>query len=162
MDALISIRWETLFFYQAEILLASNALMVAAAALAIQRFRATVRRNEKFWGSPVGAQIAAGTDESDTVLLAFLEHRLGLLHDRIDQIARKEVATRSVCTPTSDNVAQSMPFEYAVRMAQHGAGIDELIRACGLNRAEARLIQRVHGPAGHDRDAASDDNVTRH
>ncbi|MDX1482117.1 MAG: DUF2802 domain-containing protein [Woeseiaceae bacterium] len=137
-----------LIAYQIEILLGSNALLAAAALIAVQRFRSLVRRNEAFWGSPVGEQLRESTATgTDTALLGFLEHRLNLLQDRIDRIAQPsavEPAARLEPNPRYP----AMPFEYAVRMAKNGAGVDELIRACGLSRAEAKLICRVHGSSG--------------
>ena len=41
----------------------------------------------------------------------------------------------------------SLPIENAVRMARHGASIDELVRNCGLNIGEARLMQKLHSKA---------------
>ena len=134
-----------LIAYQTEILLGSNALLAAAALIAVQRFRSLVRRNEAFWGSPVGEQLKESAEtRTDTALLGFLEHRLNLLQDRIDRIARPPAAESSPRLEPNPRFP-AMPFEYAVRMAKNGAGVDELIRACGLSRAEARLICRVHG-----------------
>lgn len=136
---------DILIAYQTEILLGSHALLAAAAAIAVQRFRALVRRNESFWGSPVGEQMRQ-TADTDTVLLGFLEHRLNLLHERIDQLGSSAVPEAEARLEPNPHYP-AMPFEYAVRMAKKGAGVDELIRACGLSRAEARLIWRVHGPS---------------
>ena len=40
---------------------------------------------------------------------------------------------------------RQLPIEHAVRMARHGASIDDLTRNCGLNIGEARLMQKLHG-----------------
>lgn len=138
---------DILIAYQTEILLGSHALLAAAAAIAVQRFRALVRRNEAFWGSPVGEQMReSAASDTDTALLGFLEHRLNLLHERIDRLGSTAVAEPEPRLEPNPRYP-AMPFEYAVRMAKNGAGVDELIRACGLSRAEARLICRVHGPS---------------
>ena len=36
-------------------------------------------------------------------------------------------------------------FSHAVRLAQNGANAVDLVKACGLNEAEARLMCRLHG-----------------
>jgi hypothetical protein len=43
---------------------------------------------------------------------------------------------------------RSIPHENAVRMAKHGATVDDLTRTCGLSDIEARLVMRVHGNSG--------------
>jgi hypothetical protein len=42
-------------------------------------------------------------------------------------------------------IERHMPIEHAVRMARHGASVDDLTRNCGLNIGEARLMQKLHG-----------------
>jgi hypothetical protein len=132
-----------IYTHQIEILLASNAILIAAASIAVSRFCRLVRRNEAFWGSPVGAQLIE-KQEPDAVLCGFLDHRLRLLQDEI----LRRVGQRETEKPEPGPVAAkpaAMPFEYAARMARQGAGVDDLVRACGLSRAEAGLIHRVHG-----------------
>lgn len=138
--------------FQFEILLCGNALIVGAAAIAVLRFQRLVIKNERFWNSPVGAQLAEKPD-IDGVLCGFLDHRLRLMQDRIEALAlsrpvvekRVPASLPEAARKASPQPAQ-MPFEYAVRMAKQGAGVDDLMRACGLTRAEARLLHRVHGP----------------
>lgn len=36
-------------------------------------------------------------------------------------------------------------YELAIRLATHGASIQELVAACGLNTEDARLLLRLHG-----------------
>jgi len=38
-----------------------------------------------------------------------------------------------------------LPIENAVRMAKHGASIEDLMRSCGLNIGEAQLMRKLHG-----------------
>ncbi len=38
-------------------------------------------------------------------------------------------------------------YQIAIRLAKGGASADELAGDCGLTRAEAELIRRLHGPA---------------
>lgn len=40
------------------------------------------------------------------------------------------------------------PYTRASRLAQEGASIDDLIRTCGLTRAEAELLVMLHGTCG--------------
>ncbi len=40
------------------------------------------------------------------------------------------------------------PYTRASRLAQEGASIDDLIRTCGLTRAEAELLVMLHGVCG--------------
>jgi hypothetical protein len=40
------------------------------------------------------------------------------------------------------------PYSRASRLAQEGASIDDLIRICGLSRAEAELLVMLHGTCG--------------
>jgi len=40
------------------------------------------------------------------------------------------------------------PYVRASRLAQEGASIDDLIRTCGLTRAEAELLVMLHGACG--------------
>lgn len=137
-----------------DLLLACNALVAAAAAFAISRFQRTLRRNDAFWRSPTGAALAA-PPSADSDLLGFLDHRLRIMQTRIETLATNRPAnTVPVSTPPSAD-KNGLPFDYAVRMARQGAGIEELVRGCGLSRAEAKLIHRVHGrPAATDAAAA--------
>lgn len=38
-------------------------------------------------------------------------------------------------------------YQIAIRLARSGANTEELISGCGLTRAEAELVRRLHGPA---------------
>ena len=37
-------------------------------------------------------------------------------------------------------------YQIAIRLARSGASADELVSGCGLTRAEAELVRRLHGP----------------
>lgn len=125
------------------LLLIANAVLLAAAAIAIVRFRNQARRFEKFWDSPTGVSMA------DTQSLNALpepapnpqlERRVAELQSVVKTLARKG---REVREPADTN----LPIENAVRMAKHGASIDDLIRSCGLNIGEAQLMRKLHGKA---------------
>ena len=49
--------------------------------------------------------------------------------------------------PQAQPLDTNLPIENAVRMARHGASIDDLVRSCGLNIGEAQLMQKLHGKA---------------
>ena len=89
-----------------------------------------------FWDSPTGASEWAKSSP-DAVLSGFLEHRLAMLHEQIEELAKQKL-------PASAAQPAELPFEYAVRIAKHGASVDDLTRTCGLNKAEARLMWRLH------------------
>lgn len=114
-------------------LLAANGLLVAAASLAIMRLQRFTAKQKAFWESPTGAAVRAEQDNGALAgaIAAELAKRLG------DQSDREEAA--------ADTPTRHLPMDNAVRMAQHGAGVDELVRACGLSTSEARLLIRVHG-----------------
>ncbi|MDJ0812354.1 MAG: DUF2802 domain-containing protein [Woeseiaceae bacterium] len=123
------------------LLLIANAAMLAAAAIAIIRFRQQARRFEKFWESPVGAAMAeteALKAQSESAPDPELSKKVSELQSIVWTLARKE--------PATDNAtAKRLPIENAVRMAKHGASIGELIRSCGLTIGEAQLMRKLHG-----------------
>jgi hypothetical protein len=123
------------------LLLFANAAMLAAATIAIIRFRKQARRFEKFWDSPTGVSIADTQSlQSNTVSKPSpqLEKRVMELQSVVKTLVKKSQDKRE---PESN----SLPIENAVRMAKHGASIDELIRNCGLNIGEAQLMRKLHG-----------------
>ena len=131
-----------IYQHQIEILLASNALLVAVVGFTLHRFRQLVQRNEQFWASPVGTQLIEKQDP-DAALLGFLDHRLSMLQDNLLRgVAQREI---SKSEPPAMPKPASMPFDYAARLARQGAGVEDLVQACGLTHAEASLIHRVHG-----------------
>ena len=40
--------------------------------------------------------------------------------------------------------SQSQPYEQAIRMAQTGATIDDIVNVCGLSASEAELVNMMH------------------
>lgn len=124
----------TLSFY---LLLACNGILVAAASMAILRFQKIMRDQKAYWDSPTGMASLAQTDNE--ALLDGIEQRFaGLLEG-----SRSLPASKS---PDASN-HKVIPFENAVRMARHGASLDDLTRTCGLSETEARLLMRVHANA---------------
>lgn len=142
------------------ILLLANALMLAIALLVIIRFRREARAQLEFWQSPIAAalmvdregQSPAASDDPQrfTQSLMRLERQLLLLRQDFMRNAVKESAIEETRKgrPIARTIVQqstSLPIENAVRMARHGASVDELAERCGLNIGEARLMQKLHG-----------------
>ena len=127
------------------LLLFSNAVLLGAATIALVRFRTQARRFEKFWDSPTGVSFA---DEQALKAQpparpgpqtdAELERRVAELQSVVRTLAKQGPGVREPVEP-------GLPIENAVRMAKHGASIDDLIRSCGLNIGEAQLMRKLHG-----------------
>lgn len=131
----------TIESYYVLLLLTSNALLLAIAAIALSRFERRCKRIEEFWDSPTGTALAdEGDDETREQMKATrrLEQRVGEL--------QRAVKVMEIKTPREQPpVERNVPIENAVRMARLGASIEELTRTCGLNIGEARLMQKLHG-----------------
>ena len=59
----------------------------------------------------------------------------------------------SIVAPLPDKVSQieqrdpnSLSFTQAARLVGMGASVDDLTQSCGLSKAEAELISRLHQP----------------
>lgn len=139
-----------------EVLLLCNALLLAIALLVIVRFRRDLQAFVSFWHSPVGASLAgtqdapptsapSGSDSDERQRLADTTTRLEqqLLMLRRDMY-RQTVSDGPAAKPPASG-GQSLPIENAVRMARHGASVEELRRSCGLSLGEARLMLKLHG-----------------
>lgn len=117
------------------LLLAANTLFGGAAALAILRAQRLTSRQESFWKSTTGAALTMQPGPEE--MLRAIDRRVQALVEEFES-ARKDANKQSPAT-------RGVPFENAVRMARHGASMDDLTRTCGLNASEARLLMRVHG-----------------
>ena len=131
------------------LLLFSNAALLAAATIALLRFRSQARRFEKFWDSPTGVSLAdeqalKAQPEPRPELQPDpeLERRVAELQSVVRTLASKNAIAREPAEP-------GLPIENAVRMAKRGASIDDLIRNCGLNIGEAQLMRKLHGKAAN-------------
>ncbi len=123
--------------------LVSNALLLGVAIVVLSRFDQRVRRIEEFWDSPTGAALADDGDEELRAQMQAtrrLERRVGELQRAVKLAEIKAPAPQA---PVEFNI----PLENAVRMARHGASVEDLTRNCGLNIGEARLMQKLHGKA---------------
>ncbi len=144
------------------ILLLANALMLAIALLVIIRFRREARAQLDFWQSPIaaalmveresGAPPESGNDPQRFVQsMMRLEHQMLLLRKDFMRNAVAESKAEAIAAPVQPIVQPivqqpaSLPIENAVRMARHGASVEELAERCGLNLGEARLMQKLHG-----------------
>ena len=117
-------------------LIISNALLLAAATIAVLRLQNYINKSAEFWDSPTGAALKSDSGgKADSV--AQVEKRLRNLQEKVDDLTRRQ--------PTSHTtVVQDRPIENAVRMARDGACLDDLRRSCGLNRGEAQLLMKLH------------------
>ncbi len=158
---------DVLLSHPLQALILSNAALVFGASIALLRFQRLVRQNREFWDSPTGATVQADTVQADTVqadtvqaddeakdrlvgrnaqatgdaeavLAGFLECRLAKIHERLDDLADR------IERDTGSPPAAEPLFSHAVRLAQNGASAADLVKACGLNEAEARLMCRLH------------------
>ncbi len=144
------------------ILMLANALMLGIALLVIIRFRRESRAQLDFWQSPIAAALmgdkdtgapenAAESAQRFAQSLMRLEHQMLLLRKDFMRNAVQESANageRLAKQPVVQAIVQqpaSLPIENAVRMARHGASVEELAERCGLNLGEARLMQKLHG-----------------
>ena len=126
------------------VLLASNATLLAIAAVAVIRFERRWQRLESFWDSPTGAALSeADEDELHEQLRATarLEQRLGELQRTVKLLDIKKAPEER------PPVERNLPIENAVRMARLGASVEDLTRNCGLNVGEAQLMMKLHGKA---------------
>lgn len=125
------------------LLLLANAFLVGAASIAVLRFQRQCQRLERFWNSPTGAALAASkpADEQPRPQAnRHLERRVTELQSVVRTLAKRNQAH-------PEPAESSLPIENAVRMARHGATIDDLVRSCGLNIGEAQLMKKLHGNA---------------
>ena len=125
------------------LLIIANAALLAAAGIAVVRFLNRFRRFEEFWNSPTGAALANSCPDNDQRRPQAdprLERRVAELQSVVRTLAKKERRVQAA-------VDSKLPIENAVRMARHGASIDELVRSCGLNIGEAQLLRKLHSRA---------------
>lgn len=133
----------TIDSYYFFMLIAANVLLLSISSLSIAKFERRCRRIEEFWDSPTGTALSDDEVSSSMyeqiIATRRLEARLGELH-RAMQVMQIKVPKEQQAP-----VARHLPIENAVRMAKHGASIEDLTRNCGLNIGEARLMQKLHG-----------------
>ena len=129
--------------YYIYLLLISNAVLVAAAAIAVTRFQRQRIQLEHEWNSATSVtQREKKTEQARQHLLITmrLERLVKELQTQMSSVVRKERVPDPV-------VERHLPIENAVRMAKNGASVEDLARTCGLNIGEARLMKKVHARA---------------
>ena len=131
---------EILETYSLYALLISNAALICGAALAVLRFERMVRRNRLFWDSPTGASTQAAHCSGE-LRPDDLESRLTPLRQEITELT-ESLARQHQFASVGQSV--ELPFQQAARMAKQGASVEDLTRTCGLKKAEAQLIRRLH------------------
>ena len=122
-------------------LLVSNAFLLGAAAIAVLRLQNLVRNSKSFRNSSTGAAIQDENIDSEKIT-EIVNRRFSSLLKIVDERSERNRAVHS-------RKSGDLPYENAVRMAKHGASIDDLTRSCGLSKGEAQLIMRVHASANH-------------
>jgi hypothetical protein len=114
------------------VLLLSTSLLLGAATIAILRMQCLLRKSAHL---PAG--VSAASSQSGTAAAEALEQRVGALQTIVDELAGKQDMPQQ-------KGRHEVPLEQAVRMARCGAGIDDLIRSCGLKKGEAELLLKLH------------------
>jgi len=123
--------------YSLYALLFANSTLLAAAALAVLRFQRMSRESRAFWESPTGAAIQT-ENPPQTDQGKLLAHEIAVLQKTVAKLCQRQ-------QPYVETPPSQVPLEHAVRMARHGASVEDLTRSCGLNIGEARLMQTLHG-----------------
>ncbi len=119
--------------YSMYALLACNAALAGAAAIAILRLQRMVKMQKAFWDSPTASMMSVPA-QSDGLMHA--------MNARFEQLQADMGKLRVEEKPAARSGA--LLLENAVRMAKLGASLDDLVRTCGLSNTEARLLLRVH------------------
>ncbi|MFQ5488205.1 MAG: DUF2802 domain-containing protein, partial [Gammaproteobacteria bacterium] len=70
-----------------------------------------------------------------------VEQQVRRLHERQDQLEMRDPVNRE--------------YHQAVKLIRSGVGLEELIASCGLVRAEAELLMRLHGPGREQEEDAA-------
>ncbi len=121
--------------YSLYLLMICNGVLAGAAAVAILRFQNMIKSQRSFWASPTGDAMSSKSDGDE--FLQAVERRFTKFEEGLGNLSRDDKAKSAG--------PRSIPHENAVRMAKHGATVDDLTRSCGLSDIEARLVMRVHG-----------------
>lgn len=119
------------------LILGRAVFLVFSFALAAVTFtawrRATRRQTEAVMAQ--NRALLERLDALDAHLEAADQH-ISSLGDRLEKPAPP--------APSATGGPQS--YQIAIRLARSGASVEELISGCGLARAEAELVRRLHGP----------------
>ena len=125
------------------VLLVCNAVLLALAIFSIARFERRCRRFESFWNSPTG--VAVADDSSAEEVAGVYLQATTRLEQRLGELQRTVKVMELNAPVVSPAEERSMPIDNAIRMAQQGASVSDLTKACGLNVGEAHLMRKLHG-----------------
>ncbi|MDA8348000.1 MAG: DUF2802 domain-containing protein [Pseudomonadota bacterium] len=119
------------------LILGRAVFLVFSFAVAAVTFTAW-RRSAREQAETVLAQNRAISEQ-----LAALAARLNAADQHLAHLAERLEHTQ----PRAANApAGQQGYQIAIRLARSGAAVDELIAGCGLTKAEAELVKRLHGP----------------
>ena len=59
-------------------------------------------------------------------------------------VSTQENAQTSSGAPVEFHSSSNQPYDQAIRMAQTGASVDDIVNVCGLSRSEAELVSMMH------------------
>jgi|GEM_PF-1303492 len=126
----------------AYLVIIANAVLLAAAALAVLRFTRQSREFMDFWQSPTGAAVSDESDAAENTqqllrAIRTLDARVRELQAQVGKVAARPA-------PETRGNVRPLPIDNAARLARTGASVEELTRTCGLNIGEARLLQQLH------------------
>jgi preprotein translocase subunit YajC len=57
---------------------------------------------------------------------------------------QEETQKQPVSAPVEFYNPNNTPYEQAIRMAQTGASVDDIVNVCGLSKSEAELVTMMH------------------
>ena len=122
------------------LMLAANVLLAGGVLLLIVWARSLFLRLEARFQQLEQRELP---DVGDRALIGVVDYRLGQLDERLQSMQFETPVGAKPADPILNGAGQ--PFDYAVRMARQGAGVEDLVHAFGLSPTEAELIHRVHG-----------------
>ena len=125
------------------VLLISDALLAILSVLLYRRYKKTDDPAEPPMELVhMGKQVETLSEELKSVapLLDTLIERIERIEDQLGRL--QELSEKQQTTPTKASPHKA--YEVAAKMVLQGADTEQLIEICGLSRAEAELIQRLH------------------
>ena len=63
----------------------------------------------------------------------------------LDEVAASSRPLEAISSPTGSRDEEPQEYDKAIQKIRRGAGVDELVKECGLTRDEAVLLIRLHG-----------------
>lgn len=59
-------------------------------------------------------------------------------------VVSSQAEPQATTAPVDFYSSPNQPYEQAIRMAQTGANVDDIVNVCGLSRSEADLVSMMH------------------